>query len=146
MKKIILSALIVSTTLLINCKGKDGDIGPTGINGTNGTNGTNGNANVITHIITTTNTDWIFNSTYNSWSCPLAFSEITQDVLDNGTVNVFYSAGSNVWMGMPSQIQITQHNYDYGLGSLALFVTNSDLTAPANPSGGQYKIVIIPKQ
>jgi hypothetical protein len=91
---LLISAIAVAGSCLLNSCGKDGETGPSGTNGaagTNGTNGTNGNANVKTTILTVLSADWS-GTALNKSTGVLSAPNITQSILDSGLVLVYVKA------------------------------------------------------
>lgn len=122
--------------------------------------GPEGNANVKTDVFTLTSADWLWNSQYWFQTSPnsstafftryytRANNSITQDVLDNGMVLVFFTSNNqfntNQWQPLPFQFTV---NYQYNLafetspGSVKLhfFFVQLDATKPP-PSLQNYTI------
>lgn len=69
-------------------------------------------------------------------------AEITQDIVDNGIVQVFIQYG-NQWWVLPDINGINSTQYGFGVERVQLFNANSDLTQPANPGDKTFRIVII---
>lgn len=99
-------------------------------------------------IISTTvlNNPWYLDGV--SYEVNLTWSEITQDVLDNGAVDAYIRfSGQTSWHPLPvtfysSASYSTSVEVAYGLTSVTLFWTDSDLTAPATPPSVDVKLVI----
>lgn len=125
--------------------------GPTGAQGPTGPTG---NANVKTDVFTISSADWLYNSNYGFKTGPLSTTyyftryyirnnnSITQDVLDNGMVLVYFtpnlSGNPNQWLPLPFQFTETSGDFDYNVafetfpGSVKLhyFFVNQNLAVP----------------
>ena len=136
-----LSTLSCSKKEVVGPAGPQGPTGGQGTPGTNGTNGTNGNANVIsTNNVTTTN--WTQESS-NIYSKTLLVPAITQDIVDNGSVLVFYKDTDNMWNLLPLTIGKNITLYSFYLGKVDLLNYNTDFSANTNPGAKTYRIVVI---
>lgn len=135
--------VIMISPILTSCK--KGETGPAGPAGAQGAAGANGTANIYVETATTTNLSWGFDNTTNSYFATYASSQITQAVVDNGTVQVFIGDGSGQqWAAMPYSYGITQFNYSYKLGQITVLYSLSNGNVPANPGGQQFRFVVIP--
>jgi hypothetical protein len=157
-KLIILYLLIAVITFLAGCA-KDGATGPTGSqgpagtngsNGTNGTNGTNGNSNVQSSTFTVTAWTQHQNGTFIFEEAVLNVPNISQNIVDSGTVLVYthnYS-GTNAWDAMPFTFPDTTtngayyYNYSYDVGAVTISVSCYGF-APVIPSSSEFKVVIL---
>ena len=151
MKKITLKTLatgIVASMLLFTSCGKDGATGPagaTGPQGPAGTNGTNGVANIASYTGSTQNSSWVVNPNNYELDATFPVSAITQDVVTNGTIQVFLGDGTgNQWSAMPFSLTDIEFNYTYSVGQVVIQETQGNLTLPANPGVRQFKFVVIP--
>jgi len=139
MKKIILFAAF--TALLSGCA-KDGDPGA---------QGPAGNANVKSFSFSTTPGSWITNGTvgqsnhakYVEFSIP----EITQDILDDGMVLVYWDLGTGInplptVLPLSSSVFMNMFTYS-SLGKVEVDLQLSDLQTP-NTTGvnWSYKVVV----
>jgi len=107
MKKTILLFILVAS--LASCKKGD--------TGTPGTNGTNGNANVQTTIFT--NESFYYN-TGGDYTLDVTVPAITQDVIDKGSVSVYWRLGSGYnWNMLPSTREGV--DVDYSLQKVVLW-------------------------
>ena len=95
---------------------------------------------------TATITNWTFDGT--SYVAIMPYSEITSDVIENGTVNVFMETGTNVWSPLP----ITNYNtgtysttieVSITVGQVILSITNSDLSTPTTPISIVFKVSVV---
>lgn len=146
MKKTFLkTGLFLMVALLAMSCSQDGAIGPAGpagANGTNGTNGTNGNANVIgsnTVIISS----WTSYSSGSLWASGLTASGITQSIVDKGIVSVFIQTSAGAWTAMPYTIGSNSWFYDFGVGFVNIYKTNTNAAVIASPGSQTIRIVII---
>lgn len=130
---------------------------PVNLRGPAGPQGPEGNANVKTDVFSVTSANWLWNSQYEFQTNPSSFTEyftryyvrsnnsITQDVLDNGMVLVYFtpntSDNNNQWAPLPYQFTDASGNFNYNIvfetspGSVKLhyfFVqTNPTATIPS---------------
>ena len=136
-KDVITFIAITLSITFTSCK--KGDTGPAGPAGANGV------ANIQTSNFTTTNSSWSFDPSDNSYNATIGWLAITQSIIDKGTIQVFLGDGSgSQWAALPASIGFDQINYSYKLGQVIISSTLSNGTAPTNPGGQQFKIVIIP--
>ncbi len=97
--------LLLVAILLSGCA-KDGETGPAG---------QDGNANVQVEIITVSVEDWEFqNEVYNA---QVSSGLLSDDIVENGTVNLFMDAGPGVWLALPEE----KFGYAYDSSTLYLF-------------------------
>ena len=140
------AALLLLTTLGSCVKGDKGDTGDTGIAGTNGTNG---NANVSASSVTLSQSDWSYDATNWDYYADLTYPKITQDVVDNGTVEVFLGDGAGTsWQSVPTTTYYSStasysFDYKYYLGGLTLFINLSSNVTFTTIANYQFKIVAI---
>ncbi len=137
---------LVVTLLAMSCS-KDGAIGPagaSGANGINGTNGINGNANVVgTNTFSAPPSSWTASSGNTVWSTTLLVPQITQAIVDRGTVSVFFLTG-NVWMALPTSNPQNHYfsNFGFVLGQVGVFlVAESGYTI--TPGTSIFRVVVI---
>ena len=139
------AAMLLLATLGSCVKGDKGDTGDTGVAGTNGTNG---NANVVASTLAVASTNWTYLRA--NWEYYVDFTDntITQDVVDNGTVSIFFSVFSGTgWQAIPYTYDYNSttslsfgYNYILNGGSIFINVSNaSTFTLPAY----NFKIVAI---
>lgn len=122
--------------------GVAGPAGPAGTNGINGTNGTNGNANVI-GTNTVTISSWTSLASGSLWYTSLSATGITQSIVDRGMVSVFIQISSGSWTAMPYTIGNTSWFYDFGVGFINIYKTNTNAAVIANPGLQTFRVVII---
>ena len=124
--------VLVIALLTISCS-KDG---------ADGANGTDGNANVIgTNAFTVSS--WTSYSSGSLWATSLSAEGITQSIVDKGIVSVFIQISSGGWTAMPYTIGNTSWFYDFGVGFINIYKTNTNVTAIANPGSQTFRAVII---
>lgn len=151
-KNLLVATFMTIGVILISSCAKDGatgPAGPAGANGTNGTNGTNGmdgtdgNANVESSSITSSS--WVY--TAPSWKVTFTYASITQDIIDNGAVLVYNKVGASYnqlpLTYYPSATYSSTYEVSTVVGGLSIFVTDSDLSQPANPGSQTFKVVVI---
>src|SRR6202000_185659 len=94
-----------------------------------GATGAEGNANVQTTVFSLTNAQWLWNSNYEFQTNPSSYTEyftryadntvstITQDILDNGEVMVYFtpntSNNTNQWAPLPYEFTDGSGNFNY---------------------------------
>lgn len=78
----------------------------------------------------------------NGWYSQTSFTQITQDIVDNGTVQVYTKYGTE-WWALPDLNGKNSTVYGFGPGYVGLINSNSDNTPAANPGAQVFKIVII---
>jgi len=123
------------------CK-KDEIIGPAGPSGATGPTGPTGNANVSRKTIAIS--DWT--NTNNYWYADIVDTDITQDIVNNGVVLVYYEIASGQWASLPYQDTSTllAYTYSYIYSQDNLHVRRTDFLLPTpNPSTQNFKIVIM---
>jgi len=145
--------LAISFAVLFTSCAKDGETGPqgpAGTNGTNGTNGTDGDVNVTTHTFTVNPNDWIpAGFAGQPGHCIYVeqyYSEITQNVYDNGTILGFVK-DQGYWVAMPftsySGIVDVLYSSTYKPEFYKVNVFFSDLTTPYFTTSMEFKVVIV---
>jgi hypothetical protein len=127
------SALLSMAALLLSGCAKDGAIGPAG------PRGAQGNANVISDVFF--NQDFSFVASNNDYELYLNDNAITQTVLDQGAVLVYFQLSSNTsgWTMLPGTFNGVAINVSYGLGQVQI----TDGTMPTN-GPFNFKIVALP--
>ena len=107
----------LTAVFLSSCfRGPQGPIGPQGQDGLNGRDGLDGNANVISINYAADPSHWYDVGTPGEddyfMALDLDVPEITQDIVDNGLVLVYYRADTqDPWTALP--YTIVSHNPDY---------------------------------
>ena len=138
--------VLVIALFAMSCSkdGSDGATGANGLNGSNGTNGTNGNANVIgTNTFSAPPSSWTASSGNTVWSTTLIVPQITQAIVDRGTVSVFYQSGT-IWMALPTSNPQNHYfsNFGFVLGQVGVFlVAESGYTI--TPGTSIFRVVVI---
>jgi len=129
-------------------QGSAGVQGPAGPQGSSGPQGTTGNANVNTIIENIASGNWVLSG--NTYYVDITVSEINSDIINTGAVSIFMESTTQtgIWLNMPwieygSATYFSTYNYNYGLGGVRIFKSDSDLTAPSNPGVRKFKIVVI---
>jgi len=94
---------------------------------------------------TLTNIAWTQQSTW--WQVNLIWEEITQDVIDNGAVDVYASDGSD-WTPLPTTLFLSSSystiiNLSYSVGKVEITWEDSDGTLPLEPGPMDFKMVIL---
>jgi len=96
---------ILLVAILLSGCAKDGETGPAG---------QDGNANVQVEIINVFIEDWEFqNEMYNA---QVSSNLLSDDIIENGTVNLFMDAGPGVWLALP------EGNFGYAYDSSTLYL------------------------
>ncbi|MBK9798282.1 MAG: hypothetical protein IPP56_00630 [Bacteroidetes bacterium] len=103
--KSILSLFLMAGLLLFNSCAKDGETGPTGATGAAGADG---NANVKSFKFTVTNSQWTILAS-DTWQYFYSCPAVTQDILDNGMVMVYWDA-NNLSVAHPTNYTISNIN------------------------------------
>jgi hypothetical protein len=149
MKNLSIIAVSIAFAMLFSKCSKEGPEGPQGIQGEQGIQGdqgvpgADGNANVHSYLYTVVNWTPDGVDLYDV----LAASYITQDILDNGAVLVYMSNGSGAWNPLP--YVEWRSSYEHlitpviAVGSITLWISDSDLTLPGIPGATDYKVVAI---
>ncbi len=137
-KAVLTGVVLIIGIVLSSCK--KGDTGPVGPAGANGTNGV---SNITTYVGTTTNASWTLSGT--EYDAIFNVSGITSSVVSNGSVMVFLgNTAQTTWSALPFSYQSVEFNYFYSLGQVTISVTLNSGSAPSNPGGIPFKIVVIP--
>ncbi len=96
---------------------------------------------------TLSNGSWTLDG--NQYKATVYWSEITQDIMDNGGVLAYIRiAGNTVWEQIPmtfyqSASYSTSIGISYVVGQARMTWTDSDLTAPATPPSVDVKLIIL---
>ena len=132
--KFILGVLALTMFAVSSCKKpKDGETGP---------KGADGNANVIASNPVTVSS-WTASGT--AWSANIPFSEVTSDVVNTGTVQVFIQYGSS-WWALPDINGVNSTSFGFSTGLVKLLNVDSDGSATPNPGTQVFRIVVIPSR
>ena len=105
--------------------------------------GNYGNANIYSSQYTVT---WTINAP--AYYCDISDYNITQAVLDYGSVQVYMSTGTDGWIALPYTIPIsssysTTYIFAHYLGSVRVVKSDTDYTQTGNPGTTTFKIVCI---
>ena len=160
-KYFILALLVAFSFSCSPDDGADGAVGPAGADGIDGTDGTDGNANVIssgwmeydTAVWTAVSSE--FGVDYRNY--PIAVTEITQDIVDEGVVLVysrFVVTGTQVYM-LPFTDNITGSDpagqtisFRFEVNDLTIKMRNVSGAGDPGTFGGpgiaEYRYIIIP--
>jgi hypothetical protein len=169
--KQLLSWVMIIGMVLVACTPEDGDVGPAGPigpegpigpqgddgqdgqDGQDGRNGNDGVANISTTTFTVLNADYtIFvqagtGSNFYSHRDTLLLADITQEVVDDGTIQVFRKSieagASPSYNAMPYSRGGIGFNYAFTLGEVQLEISYGN-NAPIALSNAEYKVVVIP--
>lgn len=136
LKQIGLLMLMGISIVMFNGCAKDGATGPAGIAGTNGNANVNGSTSV-------TASNWTLNSGV-LYSTTLTWTPITQAIVDKGIVMVYEGDGSNGWVALPYTSVNESRYFNFDVGFVNIYITNTDGSAPTNPGAQTYRIVVIP--
>lgn len=146
MKTKIYSLTVLTTVfllLLTSCKKEvEGPVGP------KGPSGIDGNSNVKSYTVNVASSNWTLSGNVYYFDVPVA--GITSSIINSGDVRIFMesTASVGVWLNMPwidyfSSSAFSTYNYNYSLGGVRIFKTDSNLLAPTNPGVRNFKIVVV---
>jgi len=139
MKKLLSITFIMAViifAIFTSCKKEEGPQGPAG------PAGADGNANV--HTKTFTNVGWIQSG--DEYFCDLIDTDITQDISDNGSVQVYCLLTTNTWIQLPWVYPVGGYTnyfnvYIYG-STQKVRITKSCSAPPASdPGTSTFKVV-----
>jgi hypothetical protein len=136
MKKLFLLLLAGSALTIGSCtkKGATGAQGPTG------------NANVIGDNKQFLVSQWTYSSTNNWYSATFADADITQDIVDNGVVEMYkeYATSTgNSWTNLPDIDGNISTVFNFSTGGFTIYVTTTDGSTPPAPGTITFRDVII---
>lgn len=154
--------IISMIALMAACVAEDGDTGPVGPvgppgpangpAGPRGPAGEDGNANVQAYVFSVDTNEWTTNGKYQE--AILTVPEITTEVFDQGTVQVFQrSVSDNAWNVMPfsNTIQISQNSYanyfirySYTTGQVTVRAYLDIAAQLSFPEAIDFKVVVVP--
>ncbi len=100
--------------------------------------------NANDYIFNTSDSNWVYDNADSSYNLDHNITQITQDIVDNGSVEVFLKDSTGNWQALPFNIKNLQYMGDYQLGNVSVTAKNSKGTIPSNPSVQQFKVVVIP--
>lgn len=125
-------------------QGETGPQGPQGEQGETGPQGEQGDTGVVNIIASDwfviDSADWVVTNV-NRLDVEVSVTDITQPILDNGTVFCYLKQATNVFPLPASAIDGTTHNFFYGVGNLHFYLLNNSGIEAADQS---YRYVIIP--
>ncbi|MEQ9304631.1 MAG: hypothetical protein RJQ14_12040 [Marinoscillum sp.] len=130
--------IIISLTLILSgCTTEI--IAPAGEPGLNGVDGEDGNANVqiSIHDVLWSTPDTVL------WVSEVLDQNITEDILENGTVQVFLSNDKRNWLPIPFTIDNYQYLYWYNRGKVTLRAKNAGTEMPVERLYKYSKIIVI---
>jgi hypothetical protein len=137
MRNTVLSLTIafMVIVLLFGCKGDKGPTGPMG------------NANVKSFRFTVTASDWNYGGTRVVYY-DKATSLITNNILDNGTVILYYELSAGVWVSLPNsfyKLNGTSYsiNYACALEKIEVVIGSPDQYAADLKLSETFKAIII---
>lgn len=141
MKKSITKIVMILSMIALFSNCKKAEMGP---KGEAGAAGANGNANVKSK--TYNNLTWTYVNPQMVTS--INIPEITQDIVDNGSVIVAMETSSGKFAPLPISIYYTGYqalvDYEYFNGGIKIYITNTQLLEPANPSNTlKFKVTIM---
>lgn len=131
MKKISLIVLLAALTLSACKKGDTGPAGPPGPTGATGATGATGNANVKAGKAPITPANWTWDAATKSCNLTVNDVDITQNVVDYGTISVFASTTDGGWVALPYTSDLSPSvnlsiGVYYNLGLVKLSLSRSD--------------------
>lgn len=131
MKNFFFSAILL---LFYSCsKGPTGEPGKDGV------------ANLKVYTFHISNEDWTYNAFNVFYYCDLYVYDITPEVLDSGTVEVFVGDGNGTsWSAIPRTAGLIWIDYSYHEEYAEVHVGNIFGANPGNPGEQEFKVVVIP--
>lgn len=138
MKKVLLLMLAAGTLVFTGCT-KTGPVGP---QGPQGPQGPTGNANVRAQDAFTVSS-WSFSSGDNAYYAQFNLSDITADIYNYGSVQVFIKYDDGSWRPLPDVLNGTMFNYAIFTGGFDILYTNVNGTTPSFPGTQTFRSVVI---
>ena len=134
MKNAIFFMVTIATVMLIANGCTKGDTGPAG---------RDGNANVLSRQFTVT-----WTQSPPDYFCDIYDPDITQAIVDYGSVEVYMSNGSNGWIALPCTLPITSsysstYTPVHYLNGVTIWKTDTDMAQAADPGPKTFKVVCI---
>ena len=123
-------------TFFNSCQGPVGPPGPPGYNGV---------ANIVAYDISTNSSSWSYDNNGDLFYTDAQIPDITQAVIDAGTVQAFYSNSDySYFQALPTTQSLLWVGYSYflGIGEIDWGLTTGNM--PANPGTQYFKFVVIP--
>jgi hypothetical protein len=142
MKKLILLMLAGGLFIFNSCTktGPMGPQGPAGPPGAPGPQGPTGNANVYASEAFVVS-GW--NPSGNTWKKTVNAPEITSDISEFGSVEVFKLYGADEWTNLPDINGNTSTVFNFYPGGFTLLVQTFDGSVPANPGSLTFRFIVI---
>lgn len=144
-----LFALVLSTVLLGACKKSIyGCTDPSAINYSSVANESSNDC-IYENVKTSTLLNTVWNEGAYFYTIDISWTEITQEVLDNGTLTVhIQTVGSNEWTILPTTIYLSDTyssslTVNYELNKATITWTDSDLTSPGTPPNMNVKLTVV---
>lgn len=138
------------TKEVVGPQGPQGEQGVAGSNGQDGQDGQDGNANVKAYSFTAQPGDWFSFGTSGEvgygWGVTYSLSAITQDIVNNGTVLLYYNTGSAMVAmpySFPEDGYVETYLYGYYAGGIQIERYDTDLFTTPPPAARTFKIVVI---
>jgi hypothetical protein len=124
--------------------------GPQGPQGEQGVQGPPGSVNIIVKKFSIDSVDWSLYGTLGTdayYETALSIPDISQAIVDNGTVLLYYQGTGDSWWSVPQIFFQTGYQYQftfgYANGELIIDRFDNDFN-PVNPGLVTFKLVIIP--
>jgi hypothetical protein len=139
-------APLVFLLILVSSCTKVGPAGAPGPQGPAGAQGPEGNANAQTVIFPTTSANW--GNSFGNWVVTLSIPQLTQSIIDKGSVTVYWGQNSNS-TSLPFALGPIDYMYYITLGQINIQVTQAGsylFSNPATLSPVTFKVEIIPGQ
>src|ERR1700748_315756 len=137
MKKfVIFFSSLIFVIFFDACQGPVGPQGPPGYNGV---------ANIVAYDISTNSSSWTYDTNNDLYYSDAQIPDITQAVIDAGTVQAFYSNSDfSFFQALPTTQSLLWVGYSYfvGIGEIDWGLTTGDV--PSNPGTQYFKFVVIP--
>ena len=138
MNKLLCTSIIILSILLAACAKKE----IPGPQGEPGVPGANGKTNIVsTDLIPILASDWKVDSVAKSYSTTLTFPSITKEIVDRGSVKVFFQA-EGAWSELPTLSGDTFVQFSFALGKVNIWINDMHGTMPEAPVNTSYRIVI----
>jgi hypothetical protein len=134
---IFLVSLLSGLFFLISCakKGPKGDPGDPGVPGQNSTNSVTSTELIVPGTVWAKQAD-------SSWTCSLTVFELTANVVNKGTVQVFVK-DNNQWQVLPYLKNDNMLKFGYGVNTLSLIFFDLHFITPDQPATLTLKLTTI---
>lgn len=134
MKKYIF-VIFLFVTLFTSCKK---EVGPQGLPG---------NANVKTTMFTVSANQWLITpeSPTNAYTTELSVNDITPDIMDAGSVDLFFWSGGSKpgWSSLPQSNPYHSIYFTYSVSKIIVIYMYPDSSLVQNPGQKEFKVVVI---